>query len=515
MNSSRQLKEPTMKSLLPIILLAIVLLLTPLTTAAAAPAAGGEIDFAALDTAIAGQMRKHGLPGVALAVVEDGEIVYLQGYGTAGRGQPMTPQTQMLIGSQSKSFTALAIAQLAEQGKIDLNAPVQTYIPWFRVADEDASARITANHLLHHTSGLSDAGYGVVLPNDATPEQAVRSLAKAQLTAPVGSKHQYFNMGYTTLAYIIELGSGQSYAGYVQAHILDPLGMASSTAAPATAAGLAQGYTRAFGFAVPMREPIPAYGAGEGYIVSTAEDMARYASAVMDGGAGLVSPPMMRRILTPGLGSYGMGWMIFDNGAVIVHGGANHTFRTDVNLYPKAGRAFVLLNNQGYQVDHFVSAAQLTQAVEAVVLGQPAPPVAEGWSVRWMGWALGIFVVALALFQTRNLLGLRGWRERARAMSPGRRAWDVAISFIIPTAILVVVFWQVSAFYGDRFNLWTNLAYFRFGLPDVFILMLIGVIPDYVQGVVKSSWALKDRRKTQLTSAIEEAPYQEMSCTPN
>lgn len=78
-----------MKSLLPIILLAIVLLLTPLTTAAAAaPAAGGEIDFAALDAGVEAQMCKHDLPGVALAVVEDGEIVYLQGYGTASASGP-------------------------------------------------------------------------------------------------------------------------------------------------------------------------------------------------------------------------------------------------------------------------------------------------------------------------------------------------------------------------------------------------------------------------------------------
>ena len=504
-----------MKSSLPIILLAIVLLLAPLTTAAAAPAAGGEIDFTALDAAVEAQMRKHGLPGVALAVVEGGEIVYLQGYGAAGRGRAMTPQTQMLIGSQSKSFTALAIAQLAEQGQIDLNAPVRTYITWFQVADEETSARITVNHLLHHTSGLSDAGYGVVLPNDATPEQAVRSLARAQLTAPVGSKHQYFNRGYTTLAYIVELRSGQSYGDYVQAHILDPLRMASSTAAPTTAAGLAQGYTRLFGYSVPMREPIPAYGVGEGWIVSTAEDMARYAVAVMDGGAGLVTPQMMRRILTPGLGSYGMGWMIFDNGAKIIHGGANQTFRTDVNLYPQAGRAFVLLTNQGYQVDHFVSAAQLTRSVEAVVLGRTPPPVSQGWSVRWIGWALGALVIGLIVLHTRNFIGLRSWRTRAQAMTPGKRAWDIAISFIIPTVILVVVVWQVSSFYGDRFNLWTNLAYFRLGLPDVFILMLIGVIPDFVQGVVKSSWALKNRRKSQLTPAIGEAPCQEVSCTPN
>ena len=109
----------------------------------------------------------------------------------------------MFIGSQSKSFTALAVAQLAEHGKLDLNAPVQTYFPWFRVADEAASSQIMINHLLHHTSGLSESGHSVILPADATTEQAVRSLAQARLTAPVGTKHQYFNIGYDVLTYII------------------------------------------------------------------------------------------------------------------------------------------------------------------------------------------------------------------------------------------------------------------------------------------------------------------------
>ena len=463
----------------------IEFLLFPLGPAPAGPLPTGEIDFSALDTAIEAQMSKHGLPGVALAVVEDGEIVYLKGYGTAGDSRPMTPQTQMFIGSQSKSFTALAVAQLAEQGKLDLNAPVQTYIPWFRVADEAASKKITVNHLLHHTSGMSDSGYGVVLPVDATPEQAVRSLVKAELTAPVGTKHQYFNTGYSVLSYVIELVSGESYADYVRNHILEPLHMDTSTAAPSTAGGLSQGYSRLFGFPFPMEQRVPAYGAGEGYIVSTAEDMARYAIAFMDRGGGVISPAGMKRILTPGEGSYGMGWYIVDGGSKIFHGGANETFRTDVNIYPTRGKAFILLSNEGHQFDHFVSASQLRDNVEAVVLGRTPPPVSTGWSVRWMGWALGLLVLALIALHTRNFLGLRGWRERTRSMTPVRRALDVAISFIIPTVILIVVFTQVKAFYGDRFNLWTNIAYLRLGLPDVFILLLVGTLPDFIQGVVK------------------------------
>lgn len=457
-----------------------------------------DIDFAVLDSVILAQMSKHGLPGVALAVVEGDKIVYLKGYGSAGRNRPMTPQTQMFIGSQSKSFTALAIAQLAEQGRLDLNAPVQTYIPWFRVADEQASRKITINHLLHHTSGLSGSGYGVLLSDKATPEQAVRSLEKAKLTAPVGAKHQYFNLGYSVLAYVVESISGETYADYIQAHILAPLGMADSTAAPSTASNLAQGYSRFFGFAIPMRQPTPNYAVGEGYIVSTAEDMARYSLAMMDAGAGLVSPQMARRIFTPGKGAYGMGWIITDGGAKIYHGGANETFRTDVNIYPGRQRAFVLLSNQGYQIDHFVSAAQLASSVEALVLGKIPPPISQGWSVRWPGWAIGMLCLALITLHTRNFLGLRGWRERVQRIPATRRALDVAISFIIPSLILILVFSQVKAFYGDRFNLMTNVAYLRLGLPDVFILLLIGTLPDYVQGVAKLfEWRKLPKNQTE------------------
>jgi CubicO group peptidase (beta-lactamase class C family) len=116
---------------------------------------------------------------VALAVTHGDQIVLIKGYGTAGGGRPMTPDTPMYIGSSSKSFTALAIMQLVEQGKIDLDAPVQTYLPWFRVADEAASAAITVRHLLTHTSGLSEFGYLESLPDDASIEAGVRDLQRA------------------------------------------------------------------------------------------------------------------------------------------------------------------------------------------------------------------------------------------------------------------------------------------------------------------------------------------------
>jgi CubicO group peptidase (beta-lactamase class C family) len=441
-------------------------------------------------------MDKHGLPGVAVAVIEGDEVVYLNGYGTPDK-HGMTPQTLMFIGSQSKSFTALIIAQLAEQGKIKLNAPVQQYIPWFEVADQSYSAKITINHLLHHTSGLSESGYSVLLKSNTTSEQATRSLAQAYPTAPLGKEFQYFNLGYDVLTYIIERVTGERYADYLQNSILKPLSMTHTTGDPATATNLARGYTRLFGFALPMVQQVRDYAIGSGYIVSTVEDMAKYALAMKSEANGLISPEMYRLMMNPGLGAYGIGWHVIDNGKKIFHGGANETFATHVYIYPKADRAFVLLINEGHQLDHFISSDQMMKTVEAVVLGKTPPPVSQGWSVRWIGWGIGILVVALILLHVRNFYKLfNGWRQRALEWTPLKKILDVAISFIIPSVILIIVLSQIKAFYGYRFNFLTSLAYLRLGLPDIFILMLIGSLPDYIQGIIKLTWVVMDRTKS-------------------
>jgi len=452
------------------------------------------LDFAAIDTTITAQMTKHGLKGVSLAITQGEETLYLKGYGTAGQGRSLTPQTPMFIGSQSKSFTALAIAQLAEQGLVDVNAPVRTYLPWFAVADESASAQITVAHLLHHTSGLSDAGFLTILPEDASIEDAVRALKTAQLTAPLGARQQYFNLGYVVLAGVVETVSGQSYADYIQQHIFDPLQMTHTYTDPALAKqnGLSQGYSRFFGFTVPARQPAPTYELAAGYIISTAEDMAHFAIAMNNNGvyAGtrVLSAQWMRELFKPVLG-YGMGWFVTPGH--IYHGGANDTFKTFVDLYPDRGLGIVLLINEGYMIDHFISAGQLFAGVEALVLGNPPPAVSAGWSVRVIGWGLLVLVLALCTLHAWNISRLRGWRERARQWSPLKRAWDVAISFIIPTVILIVVFTQIKAFWGDRFNLTYQLRVMFRTLTDISILMLVGSVPDYAQGLVKLFWALQ------------------------
>ena len=108
----------------------------------ASPTQQAETDFAAIDAYVTEQMNNLGIPGMALGIVQDGQIVHLQGFGVAdSSGRTVTPQTPFYIGSVTKSFTALAVMQLVEAGKIDLDAPVQTYLPWFELADKEASAQ--------------------------------------------------------------------------------------------------------------------------------------------------------------------------------------------------------------------------------------------------------------------------------------------------------------------------------------------------------------------------------------
>lgn len=476
-----------------LILLLLPAMLAPIPVQAENPA----FDFAALDALIESQMNKHGLPGVALAVVSGDEIVYARGYGFEG-GQPMTPQTPMLIGSQSKSFTALAITQLVEQGKLDFNTPIQTYLPWFRVADEAASRQITINHLLHHISGLSDSGVDRVFSPDTPNDEFIRALSTARLTAPIGSRFQYFNYGYDILTLVIETVSGISYAEYINANIFQPLEMKHSSANPFSVENLSQGYTRIFGFPVPWRESIPRYSVGSGFIVSTAEDMARYAIAVKNQTLPGVGKLNTQRIFSPGQANYGLGWWIDDSPGTkrIFHGGANRTFRTDVNIYPQRDLAFVMLVNIGSLVDHYVPMAQLRNGIEALVLGKSVEQATQGWSIRWIGWGIGLLVLGLIVLHTRNFLALRGWRERMKSRPTTKRIWDILISFLIPTFILIIVLWQVAGFFGNRFNLIPTLAYLPSGNPDLFILMIVGSVPDYLQGIIKLVWSLPSKKQT-------------------
>ena len=282
-------------------------------------------DLAAIDRYVRSEMDAQRIPGLALGIVHGDRIVHVQGFGQADRsGRSVTPQTPFLIGSVTKSFTALAIMQLSEAGRMQLDAPVQRYLPWWRVADPDASTRVTVRHLLYQVSGLSKATGNAYATSgdthDSALEDRVRALRDAELTQPVGTTWQYSNANYWTLGMIVQAVSGQSYETYIQQHIFDPLQMRSSYTSRTEAEqhGLPTGHRYWYGFPVASELPFDRGGLGSGGLSSSAQDMTRYLSLYLNegrhGATALVSPAgaaeLQRAGVPTGLDgvSYAMGW---------------------------------------------------------------------------------------------------------------------------------------------------------------------------------------------------------------
>jgi CubicO group peptidase (beta-lactamase class C family) len=174
-----------------------------------------------------------GLAGLAIGIVKSGELVYSQGFGVRNLDtqEPVTPRSLFHLASVSKPFVAMAIVQLAEQGTIALDAPIVTYLPYFRLKDS-RSKDITIQQMLTHTSGMPDEiDYQWYAPEDDEQalERYVRSLSKEELIAAPGEKYAYSNIAFEVLGDVIAKVSGQTFETYVKAYILDPLEMHEST----------------------------------------------------------------------------------------------------------------------------------------------------------------------------------------------------------------------------------------------------------------------------------------------
>jgi len=326
-------------------------------------------DFAAIDDYVQSEMQAMRLPGLALGIVQGNQIIHLRGFGSADpSGRAVTPQTPFITVSLSKSFTALAIMQLVDAGKVDLDAPVQRYLPWFQVADPDASARITVRHLLNQTSGLPEAaGLAYVYRSDTRDsalEQAARAARAVELTYPPGQAAQYCNLNYSILGLIVQTVSGETYEQYMQQHILAPLQMNNSFGSPDEAQrhGLAAGYQFWFGRPVATKFSYNRANVPAGYISSSAEDMAHYLIAQLNDGrygnerilsaAGVAELHRPAVPLNSANQFYGLGWKIEDNNGVhtVGHSGDLLDFHADMILVPESHWGIVLLVNGNDQL---------------------------------------------------------------------------------------------------------------------------------------------------------------------
>jgi CubicO group peptidase (beta-lactamase class C family) len=448
-------------------------------------------DITAIDSYLTIATQVHNIPGMALAITEGDQIIYSEGYGTAGEGRRVTPDTPFYIGSQSKSFTALAILQLVERDKLDLDAPVQTYLPWFRIADPQASGQITIRHLLQHTSGLSESSYAATLPPDASLESLVRDLSRARLAAPVGTQMEYFNPGYSALGLIIETVSGQSYGEFINEYIFTPLKMENSFTDPtaASTAGLSQGHSQIFMLAVPRKQTFYQSDLPAGFIISTANDLARFLMVLGNkgelDGVRVLQPENVELMFTPNTAlnnTYGLGWYISeDDGETrITHGGDTELFHTSVLLLPQKDLSLVLLFNENHLLKDFNEYDTIFWSIAAMLTGNPVP--SERLSSIVYGWGLFMLWIVFLGVAVRKLFLLPQWRTKMISWNSRRRWLDIMKHLLWIAISIVIVTIIVPSFLNRGFNLRWFVAF----LPDVAIVVATLLLDDVLQATLKS-----------------------------
>ncbi|MFB4270976.1 serine hydrolase domain-containing protein [Nonomuraea sp. GTA35] len=423
---------------------------------------------ASVDAYVEEYRAATGLPGVTVAITNQSRVIHTGGYGKTAAGEPVTADTPMAVASVSKSFTALAVMQLAERGKVALDQPVRRYLPEFTLADPRA-AKITVRQLLDQTSGMADSAFHEKsLAQPRTLQGAVARLRTARLAADPGTAFSYHNTNYQVAARLVEVVSGQPFAAYLDANVFEPLGMRNSTTinTDRDMPDSARGHLYVLGQALAVPEP-SAFGNGSGGVISTANDLARWLVAQNTGLQGLLSPRSVGEMRTASEQNqdYALGWMIdkTERGALVLeHGGDLFTSTAHQLLMPGSGYGIAVMANTGMA---FSDAHTLMAGLVAIIEGgTPQPPSgqqslptdalfvlltlvtiglavrgtarARRWAARrtgWQRWRLAPYLIPIGLCATIAPIH--------RILARGRDAGWVQLAYLYPTFML----WLVTA----------------------------------------------------------------------
>jgi len=309
---------------------------------------------------ILARMDRLQVPGVSVGILCDG-MKYTAGLGVTNvdRPQPVTSRTIFQIGSTGKTYTAVAVMRLVEQGSIDLDTPIKTYLPELKFTDPAATENATMRHLLTHTGGwlgdhFTDCGTG----DDALPRYTA-TLADVPQMTPLGEIFSYCNSGFILAGRVIEAVTGKVYQAAMQELVLDPLGLKNSYLLPEQMMNLpfASGHNNQPGTnqaEVFNPWPVPRFAAPAGGVVADIHDQLKYAEFLMgDGtaadGTQVLSPESLRQMHTPqheaggGLGEWiGLSLMLrdIDGERVVFHGGSINGQQSDFRYVP--ARKFAL-----------------------------------------------------------------------------------------------------------------------------------------------------------------------------
>lgn len=326
-------------------------------------------DAAAIDSITRDALKSWRVPGAAIAVIRDGEVIYLKGHGVrdVGGKELVTPDTIFPIASCTKGFTTAALAALVDDGKLGWDDPVRKHLSYFRLSDPLASREVTLRDLACHRTGLGPHEL-LWYRSPWTAEEVVRRAGLLPLDKPFRSAFQYQTTMFTAAGLAVESASGMTWDSFVKKRLLDPLGMSATVFTTTAAEGSSErALPHRYGAdGQPVTMPFYSMKAPEpaGSIQSTARDLAKWLHFQLGGNPSVLSRRRLLEMHTPhmvisGAGterellpetrqaSYGLGWVIHDYRGykIIAHAGAIDGFRAQLTMVPEKKLGIVVLAN--------------------------------------------------------------------------------------------------------------------------------------------------------------------------
>lgn len=338
---------------------------------------------------------------MAVVVVDSDEVLFSKTYGNC-----KSIDTPFIIGSMSKSFTALSIMQLVEEGRINLDALISSYLDTSLYLKDSADGdRITVKQLLNQTSGLG----------------TYQRFGNAKITDSYG-KYQYANVNYGLLGKIIEAVSGDSYSDYVEQHVFAPLQMhhSSATLQNSKADGLITGYRNYFGIPVAGEPDYPDDRSWStvpaGYISSSAADMGKYLQMYLNDGMDIISKSSLDNMFYENvpqdeseLNDYGMGWMLsnqFDK-PILMHSGLVENYTSNMFILPESDVGIVVLIN----MNDYLVGNNLLENIVMSLLGEEKQDLSGNHYITYH-IVLDLIYLLLIIIATYSLISLGQWKKR-------------------------------------------------------------------------------------------------------
>jgi CubicO group peptidase (beta-lactamase class C family) len=339
-------------------------------TGAAAPADAARQALTGFDAWVDSAMAAWKVVGAGVGIIVDGQVVYARGHGMRDRDArlPVTTSTLFAIGSSSKAFTVFALGNLVDQGRLDWDTPVITYMPDFRMYDPVVTQRLTPRDLVTHRSGLPRHDLAWYNDTVVTRDELVRRIRYLPPNKDLRETFQYNNLMFLTAGYLVGRISGTSWENGVRQLVLDPLSMTSTNfsireseraADHATGYGVRRDTIEAMAF-----RDISTIGPA-GSINSTVDDMLKWVGMHLAGGKvgdrQIVSTATLHDMYAPhmpiggmptepefGAQNYGMGWFVttYRGHYIVYHGGNIDGFSTLVTLFPQDNVGLVVMVNQ-------------------------------------------------------------------------------------------------------------------------------------------------------------------------